>query len=119
VGKVGKATARRSAGKIVSQRRIESVIMTEHGALMAANVLRSERAVKVSVFIVRAFVKLRETLSVHRELAHKLGELERKVLNHDQDIASLIHAVRELMSEPDEPRKPRIGYQTEERDPQE
>ena len=76
---------------------------TEHGALMAANVLRSERAVKVSVYVVRAFVKLREMLSTHRELSQKLDELERKLQDHDQDIHALIDAVRQLMKEPDEP----------------
>ncbi len=81
---------------------------------MAANVLNGEQAVKVSVFVIRAFVKLREMVSTHRELAHKLGELERKLQGHDQDIRSLVHAVRQLMAEPDAPPKPRIGFGTEE-----
>ena len=57
---------------------------TEHGAIMAANVLNSPQAVKISVFVVRAFVKLREMLSTHKELAHKLAALERKLQNHDE-----------------------------------
>lgn len=85
---------------------------TEHGAIMAANLLRSPQAVKVSVYVVRAFVKLRELLSNHRELAVKLGELESKLQNHDEQIISLINAIRSLMTEPPKS-KPPIGYHTE------
>ncbi|HEY2588877.1 MAG TPA: ORF6N domain-containing protein [Tepidisphaeraceae bacterium] len=86
---------------------------TEHGAIMAANLLRSDRAVKVSVFVVRAFVKLREMLSAHRELAAKLNELESKLQDHDGQIVALIDAIRSLMAEPRGRRKPAIGYHTE------
>jgi len=88
---------------------------TEHGAIMAANVLNSLQAVKMSVFVVRAFVKLRETLATHKELAHKLAELERKLQNHDESIRSLVVAVRQLMS-PSGPQPPkrRIGFLVEE-----
>ncbi len=86
---------------------------TEHGAIMAANLLRSERAVKVSVFVVRAFVKLREMLAAHRELGAKLDELESKLQDHDGQIVALIDAIRELMNEPRGRRKPPIGFQTE------
>ena len=54
---------------------------TEHGAIMAANVLNSKQAVQMSVFVVRAFIKLREVLATHKELAVKFAELERKVRN--------------------------------------
>jgi phage regulator Rha-like protein len=83
---------------------------TEHGAIMAASVLNTQRAIQISVFVVRAFVKLREMLSTHKELAHKLAELERKIQNHDESIQSLIVAIRQLMapSEPELPKK-RIG----------
>jgi hypothetical protein len=57
---------------------------TEHGAIMVASVLNTKRAIQVSVFVVRAFVKLREMLAAHKELAHKLVELERKLQNHDE-----------------------------------
>lgn len=82
---------------------------TEHGAIMAANVLNSRQAVKMSVFVVRAFVKLRETLAIHKELAGKLNELERKVGMHNRAIASIIVAIRRLTESPNQ--KPRaIGF---------
>jgi hypothetical protein len=88
---------------------------TEHGAIMVASVLNTERAVQISVFVVRAFVKLREMLSTHKELAHKLAELERKLQNHDESIRSLVVAIRQLMRPPDpEPPKRRIGFLVEE-----
>lgn len=83
---------------------------TEHGTIMAANVINSQRAVEISVHVVRAFVRLRELVSTHKELSHKLDELERKVSSHDQAIAGLINAIRQLMS-PSEPKKKRaIGF---------
>ena len=82
---------------------------TEHGALMLASVLNSRRAVEVSVFVVRAFVRLREMLSSHRELAKKVSELERKSKGHDEQIRSLVAAIRQLMT-PDEKKTKRIGF---------
>jgi hypothetical protein len=88
---------------------------TEHGAIMAASVLNTERAVQISVFVVRAFVKLREMLSTHKELAHKFAALERKLQNHDESIRSLVVAIRQLMRTPEpEPPKKRIGFLVEE-----
>jgi hypothetical protein len=88
---------------------------TEHGAIMVASVLNTKRAIQVSLFVVRAFVKLREMLSTHKELAHKLAELERKLQNHDESIRSLVVAIRQLMApqEPEPPKK-RIGFLVEE-----
>ncbi len=84
---------------------------TEHGAIMAASVLNTQRAVQISVFVVRAFVKLREMLLTHKELAHKLAVLERKLQNHDESIRSLVVAIRQLMAPPEpEPPKKRIGF---------
>ena len=71
-------------------RRKLPLVFTEHGAIMAANVLNSKRAVRMSVFVVRAFVKLRETALRYKELAAKITELERKVGTHDHAIASTI-----------------------------
>ena len=88
---------------------------TEHGAIMVASVLNTERAVQISVFVVRAFVKLREMLSTHKELAHKLAALERKLQNHDESIRSLVVAIRQLMRPPEpEPPKRQIGFLVEE-----
>ena len=86
---------------------------TEHGAIMAATVLNSPQAVKASLFVVRAFVQLRDLLSTHHTLAEKLNELERKLQDHDGQILGIIDAIRDLMNEPDEPAKPPIGYHTE------
>ena len=83
---------------------------TEHGALMLGNVLKSARAVEVSLMVVRAFVHMRELLSGHKELAQKLAQLERKVGAHDKAIAEIINAIRQLMA-PEEPKKKRpIGF---------
>jgi hypothetical protein len=86
---------------------------TEHGALMAASILKSPRAVEVSVFIVRAFVRLRETLMHHADLARKLADLERHLAEHDEQILSMISAIRNLMSSAPIPKKRRIGFQNE------
>lgn len=82
---------------------------TEHGAIMAANVLNSPRAVQMSVFVVRAFVSLRRMLANHDALSRKLAELERRVEGHDRGIKSLFDAIRELMTPPARPRR-EIGF---------
>jgi len=82
---------------------------TEHGAIMAASVLNTKRAIEVSVFVVRAFVKMREMLSTHKEVAHKLAELERRLEGHDEAIKTLVAAIRELM-QPPQPKKLKIGF---------
>ena len=71
---------------------------TEHGAIQAANVLNSARAIEMGVHVVRAFVRLRELLTSNKALAQKLDELERKYDHHDKAIASMLAAIRELMS---------------------
>jgi hypothetical protein len=94
---------------------------TEHGALMAASVLNTPRAVEVSVYVVRAFVALRELLAGNKELALKFSELEtrleRKIDSHDQAIAGLIDAIRELMRPPEPRKKQPIGFVTGEEKP--
>ena len=82
---------------------------TEHGAVMVASVLNSKRAIEVSIYIVRAFVKVREVLGAHRELAQKLTELEKRVESHDTHIRSLFDAIRQLM-EPTATKSRRIGF---------
>ena len=102
------ATSKRGRGG----RRYLPFAFTEHGAIMAASVLNSERAVEMSLFIVRAFVRLREMLITHRELAMKFSELERKLDTHDNAIQQIIEAIRELMEPPDRPQK-QIGFRSE------
>jgi len=91
---------------------------TEHGAIQAANVLNSDRAVQMGVFVVRAFVKMRETLVAHRELAEKLTELEKSLLarldTHDHLITGNIKELHRLASPPAPSRK-QIGFQVRER----
>lgn len=76
---------------------------------MAASVLNSKRAVEVSVFVVRAFVKLRSIISEHRELAAKLDQLERKLGQHDEDIIKIFSAINRLMAPPDKTAR-QIGF---------
>ncbi len=83
---------------------------TEHGALMLGNVLKSDRAVEISLLVVRTFVQLRAMLSTHKELAVKLEALERKVGSHDQAIAGLIDAIRQLMAPPIQDKHRPIGF---------
>jgi hypothetical protein len=90
-------------------RRYAPYVFTEHGALMLSSVLNSETAAEVGILVVRTFVQLREMLSTHRELAAKLEALERKIGSHDQAIAGLIDAIRQLMA-PTEQRKRSIGF---------
>jgi hypothetical protein len=78
---------------------------------MAATILNSKQAVKMSVFVVRAFVRLREALALHKNLAGKLDALEKKVGDQDAKIQAVFDAIREMMKEPEtEKSKRRIGY---------
>ncbi len=94
-------------------RRKTPLAFTEHGAIMAATVLNSPRAVQVSVYVVRAFVQLRRVLGQNKELAAKLADLERKVGDHDQKIVAIIQAIRGLMAPPPRPPRKPIGFQSE------
>ena len=78
---------------------------------MAASVLNSPRAIYASVYVVRAFVRLREALGAHKELARKLAELEKRIEGHDEEITALFEAIRNLMAPPERPRKD-IGFRT-------
>jgi uncharacterized membrane protein len=81
---------------------------------MLSGVLNSERAVKVNVAIMRAFVKLRQMIDTNRELAQKFSELERRVGKHDDEIAAILEAIRRLMTPPEKPRR-KIGFHVGER----
>jgi hypothetical protein len=88
-------------------------VFTQEGVAMLSSVLRSPRAVQVNIAIMRVFVRLRETLALHKELAHKLAELERKIQGHDTSIRALFDAIHQLTSPPS--RSPReIGYHVKE-----
>ncbi len=90
-------------------RRYLPMVFTEHGAIMAASVLNSPRAVEMSVYVVRAFVQLRELLVNHKALADKLAELERRVAGHDSTLVEVINALRALMAQPQSAKRP-IGF---------
>jgi len=90
-------------------RRYRPYAFTEHGAIMAASILNSERADEMSLFVVRAFIRMREALAANQQIIAKLSELERKVEGHDSDIQGLIEAIRELM-EPPPASQSRIGF---------
>jgi hypothetical protein len=89
---------------------------TEQGIAMLSSVLNSKRAVKVNIAIMRAFVKLRWALETNRELAKKFSELERRVDKHDDEIAAILEAIRQLMTPPEKPRR-EIGFHVRENVP--
>jgi hypothetical protein len=91
-------------------RRYPPYAFTEHGTIMAAAVLNSERAIEMSVFVVRAFVRMREMLVKNRQLSAKINELDRRLETHDTAIQDLIDAIKELMI-PEEKLKRKIGFQ--------
>jgi hypothetical protein len=94
-------------------RRAPPLAFTEQGVAMLSSALRSERAIQINVAIMRAFVKLREALSAHRDLAAKLAELERTLAGHDTDIQNLFDAIHQLMTPPAPPTK-EIGFHVKE-----
>ncbi|PCH95508.1 MAG: hypothetical protein COB85_04465 [Bacteroidetes bacterium] len=87
---------------------------TENGVAMLATVLRSDRAIKISIHIIKTFVKLRQVISTHKELASQLSKLEDKVDNHDSSIKAIFEAIQQLLEQPKKSRK-RIGYKINER----
>jgi hypothetical protein len=78
-------------------RRYLPYAFTEHGAIMAATVLNSKRAIEMSIFVVRAFVGMRQALAVNQHVVSKLSELEARLDSHDDEIQDLVEAIRELM----------------------
>ncbi|HEX5412805.1 MAG TPA: ORF6N domain-containing protein [Terriglobia bacterium] len=94
-------------------RRTLPYAFTEHGAVMLASVLNSPVAVEASIQVVRAFVRLREILATHKELANKLAQLESRIEAHDEGITALFEAIRQLMEPPDKPER-RIGFHSAE-----
>jgi hypothetical protein len=118
------ATSNRSQFVTGSQRhrnpRYAPYVFTEHGAVMAANILRSQRAIQMSVFVVRAFIRMRQMLIEQRDLARKLAALEKELTArldiHETAINEILGQIRRLLSPPSgpEPPKKRIGFVVEE-----
>lgn len=107
---------RRSRSQSVILKRGENLkylplAFTEHGAVMAASVLSSSRAVQMSIFVVRAFLRLREWAVDRAEISAKLAELESRVVGHDEDLKAIVAAIRQLMAAPQR-RLRKIGYAT-------
>jgi len=93
-------------------RRNSPFVFTEHGVVMLSSVLKSERSVQMNIFVVRAFVKLREMLASHKDLAHKMIDLERQQRSQGQQLSAVYTMVRRLM-EPPRKRKRTIGFRIE------
>ena len=87
---------------------------TEHGALMAATVLNSPQAVKMSLFIIRAFVKMRESLAANAAILKRLAEIDRTLLLHDGALRDIYQKLRPLLEPPPAPPKPEIGFHVKE-----
>jgi hypothetical protein len=85
-------------------------VFTEHGAIMAATILNSERAVAMSVYVVRAFVKIRQELLTNATLEVRLQKIEKTLLSHDSALREVIQKLRPLLLPPPDPPKPRIGF---------
>lgn len=93
-------------------RRTPPYVFTEQGVAMLSSVLRSEHAVQVNIAIMRAFVRLRELLAVHKDLAHKIEALERKDAEHDAKFRVVFEAIQELLQDTPPPRR-RIGFKSD------
>jgi ORF6N domain-containing protein len=96
------------------ERKSPPYAFTEQGVAMLSSVLNSERAVRVNIAIMRAFVKLREMLETNRELARKFSELEKRVGKHDSEIVAILEAIRQLMAPAEKPRR-EIGFHAREK----
>jgi hypothetical protein len=97
-------------------RRRRPYAFTEQGVAMLSSVLQSERAVKINIAIMRAFVKLREMLETNRELARKFSQLEQRVDKHDEEITAILEAIRQLIAPPKKARR-EIGFHVREKAP--
>jgi phage regulator Rha-like protein len=95
-------------------RRTVPYAFTEHGALMAANVLNSERAVEMSVYVIRAFVSMRRELTRHRDLARRLAEMEKTLIGHDAALRDLYDKIRALLLPPAAAKPRGIGFHVKE-----
>lgn len=85
-------------------------VFTEPGVAMLSSVLNSEKAIRVNIQIIRTFIKLREFISTHKELAYKLNQLENKIGKHDEEIQTIFQAIRQLTTAPGSSKKRRVGF---------
>jgi hypothetical protein len=83
---------------------------TEHGAIMAANVLNSPRAVAMSVFVVRAFIQQRDVLAANAEILKRIAEIDKELLLHDSALRDIYHRLQPLLQPPPDPPRPKIGF---------
>ena len=88
-------------------------VFTEHGVAMLASVLNSQRAIAISILIIKTFLRLRELVSARKELACKLKELEDRITRHDMEIGNIFEAIRQLLTPPPAEPKRRIGFLAE------
>lgn len=95
-------------------RRYRPYAFTEHGALMAANVLNSPRAVEMSVYVIRAFVRMRAELTRTQDLARRLAEIEKTLIGHDTALRDLFAKIRPLLLPEPEPKRREIGFEIKE-----
>ncbi|MBW8781096.1 MAG: ORF6N domain-containing protein [Verrucomicrobia bacterium] len=91
-------------------RKYAVTVFTEHGALMAANILRSERAVQMSIYLVRAFVKMRDEIASNLSVLRRLSEIDKKLLEHDVVLREVIERLQPLLKPAPEKPKPKIGF---------
>jgi tetrahydromethanopterin S-methyltransferase subunit G len=112
IGRISQFVTSSSGLKFSKQVRV----FTAQGVAMLSSVLNSGRAVRVNIAIMRAFVKLRETLGTNRELARKFSELEKRVGKHDEKIDAILEAIRQLMGPPKKLRR-EIGFHVREKPP--
>ena len=93
-------------------RRSRPRVFTEHGALMAATVLHSKRAVEMSVYLIRAFVQMRETLQTNATILKRLAEIDHRLIEHDSVLREVIERLQPLLNAPQvrENEKPKIGF---------
>jgi hypothetical protein len=101
-----------SLGKLKFSKQVRA--FTEHGALMAATVLNSSQAIKMSLFIIRAFVKIREKQATSAAILIRLAEIDRTLLTHDSALRDIYQKLRPLLAPPPEPSKPEIGFHVKE-----
>ena len=95
-------------------RRYLPYAFTEHGALMAATVLNSAQAVKMSLFIIRAFVKMRQNLAANAAILNRLAEIDKTLFTHDAALRDIYQKLRPLLEPPPTPPKPEIGFHVKE-----